>query len=146
MIIYTHKNSVGTGSQLRIDITPATDEEQGTIDFMLIAQSCNGGFDVGENVQISLRVNKIGHLISVLTGDETSILGGKGVSDTDDFGVKSTLHIDAVEKPYRGHAIHITERYPNGSKKDGRIILNITESVALGLAITAAIDRIAFGK
>lgn len=151
MITFEHGNDNSTGSQLLVDIVPASKRRKGQVKMEIRQQkagrSADGKarFSASGGASIAMGVVAVAHLLNVLTGRKPSILGTKGIRCKDgDCAV--SLHLDRVEQdPFPGFAMHIQNRWPDDSRADGRIILTLSEGAALAYSLQAAMDRIAFG-
>ena len=153
MLSFRHGNEEGTGSCLEVDITPASQEKDGIVSMAIMPQSnVKDGEDwngpqfkpAHYGVGVELNASATAHVLSVLGGEALSILGNKGLRKCLDDRT-TVLHIDRVTTPFEGYAVHITTKYANGEKMDGRIVLSLTEGAALRDALHASMGRLAFG-
>lgn len=151
MMTFEHGNMENTGSQLLVNITPPDGFENGSATFTIRPQhspkngfSCHQFSESGE-LSVSLNPHKVAHILTVLRGDSDSAGGSKGLGGEGGYGSDTAiLYMDSVSKPFDGYAIHI-KNVCGGAVRHGRIILNLTEGVALETALTSAMGRIAFG-
>lgn len=153
MLTFRHGNEEGTGSCLEIDITPANKESDGIVT-MTIAPQSNSKYaepwdgpkfaPSSSGVGVEFNAGAAAHILAVLGGEVTSILGNKGLRRNLDDRT-TVLYVDRVTSPFDGYAVHITTKYANGEKADGRIVLSLTEGAALRDALRASMGRLAFG-
>lgn len=159
MLTYEHGNRECTGSQMLVDIRTA-DEPGGGGAIFIIRPQCGlrdargmRMFDDSEDGQISIEVSaqKVAHVISALRGGADGDLdgGGRMVGGVDARRAEErrVMYVDAVARPFRGHAFHIKSipASGGGAQRHGKIVLNQTEALALEAALSASMGRIAFG-
>lgn len=155
MLTYEHGSKKGVGSRLCVDIEDGRDGKTSRIRIDIYRQSndkdtaCAGAkkweFADDNPATAALTVPQCAHILSVLRGENKSILGGKGLVVAED-GCTAIVHIDAIAKPYDSFQLHIKTQWANGEKSEGRFLLNLTEALALKTALESAMGRVAFGR
>lgn len=152
MLAFTHGNEKGTGSRLEVDISPATEDNEGRVVIRLRPQSNmkergewqGPKFATFDKIELELGVGHVAHILRVLDGTTQSLLGTKGLR-LKLYDTTLALHFDKVATPYDGFAVHMQSWDEKGVKRDERIVLNETEGAALRDVLRSSMGRIAFG-
>lgn len=149
MLKYTHGNKNGTGAQMLVDVKISGSGSSGLVAFKILPQTnekagSRHSFAEEGSVSIGLDAGRIAHVLAVLRGDCKSTLGDKGVSVSEN-GKTAVIHVDETPDPFQGYAFHIVNK-DDTSEAHGRILLNISEALALRTAIEASMGKIAFGN
>lgn len=150
MIVYTHANDKGTGTQMSVDTTPAKADRAGFVTIGIRKQVGTRRFDGSsqfsavEMAIIDIPLVGVMHLINALEGRDEANISTKGIKGRGET-YSSVVFADPVSEPYAGYAIHIKTAWANGEKSDGRIIITATEAQALVGSLRSAMHKIAFG-
>lgn len=151
MITFEHGNDNFTGSQLLVDIVPASKRRKGQVRLEIRRQEegresdGKARFSAAGGASIAVGVVAVAHILNVLTGKESGILGTKGIRSRDGE-CSASMHLDRVDEPFPGFAIHVQNRSASGERSDARIVLSLSEGAALAYSLQAAMDRVAFGS
>ena len=146
MMTFEHGNAACTGSQMLVDMTPARNGGKGTVRFAIRPQgevgtdACGHGFEECGEMSITLTPTNVAHVLAVLRGREDPVMGTRGVRSCMDEG--STLFMDRADPV--GVEVHIRMKMEEGTAH-GRFTLTPTEALALEVALSAAMGRVAFG-
>ena len=151
MVTYDHGCKSGGGSRLTLDIKPAIDTEAGAIVFTIHKQSpdyrgIGYAWTADDYVAMSVRIQQLSALLEVLDGVTNEIKSGHGIRMKEEDGTLSMLHVDYMQEPFCGYAMHIQNNMPDGRKLDGRILLTLREATNIRDIIKSSFSRLAFGE
>lgn len=150
MLVFSHGNKVGTGSQLIVDVIQGDWSSRDVtisiypqINKKEVDKKWEGSQFSPHGLGVCLKANEVAHLIRIFQGSKDEVMISKGLRQANEEGV-STLYIDYVTSPFVGYAVHISSAYEDRPKEDMRIVLNPTEGLAIQKSLEAAMAKIAF--
>lgn len=143
-----HPNSKGTGSLLRVELTPAVDGEHGFVTVGIIPQDSSvdySTYDIVKELSIDLGPVECTKMIEVLRGVTESIEEGKGIIKREEGGAV-VLEMSHVIDPVPGYNIVIKRRASvDAPVERQKFRLTTTEGWMLSIALERAVPAVAFG-
>ena len=154
MLLY-HANARGTGSALKMEMLPATGEEEGCI-MLAVADQCAVGdrraatptysrFDWDNRTIVKLGFTDLCHMLQVFRGECESIGDGQGLVHRAKCGL-TRITLRHLVEPIAGYSLELYRTSNDGKdESNARIILSDAEALGLGLAIENSFGVISFG-
>ena len=144
-----HPNGRGTGSALRLCLSPATAAEPGFVRLRMADQSGTSGFDWADACSADLGAVDLAKLLMVFQGwiektGEDSSGDNRIITDVTDGHVRVDLYHKV--DPVHGYVLTLMKPVKGLAKAMMRqIALSSAESLALSTAIQGALHTVAFG-
>lgn len=143
-----HANAKGTGSLLRVELTPAVDGEHGFVTVGIVPQDSSVDYptyDIVKELSIDLDPVECTQMIEVLRGVTESIEDGRGIFKREEGG-GVVLEMSHVIDPVPGFHVVIKRRASVDTPEERlKFRLTTTEGWMLSIALERAVPAIAFG-
>lgn len=153
MLLY-HANARGTGSALKMEMLPATGEEEGCI-MLAVADQCSVGdrraatptysrFDWDNRTIVKLGFTDLCHMLQVFRGECESIGDGQGLIHRAKCGL-TRISLRHLLDPISGYSLELYRTPPGGQEKSSRFFFSPAEAQGITDAISGSMAVICFG-
>lgn len=151
-----HANASGTGCAIKMELHPATNDEDGCFMLMLATQQTVGDrrgpvktyptFNWERRITVKLGFNDICKMLQVLRGECESIDDGKGLYHrSSKYSAKIVLR--HIVTPVQAYSLEVYRNSNDKSEEDSsaHILLTSAEAYGLAIALENSIGLICFG-
>ena len=148
-----HPNARGTGSAVRLELLPATDDAEGCIMLTIAGQSAVGDrraptptyarFDWENKIVVKLGFTDLCQILQVFRGECESLGDGLGLVHISTSGTTKIVLRHLLE-PRCGYSLEVYRTSGQGDS-NGRVFLSPNEALGLSAAIEGSLSVICFG-